>query len=287
MLENFNNLTTLSIVDYLPALFVDNFLCERTNFHLNEFKLRFDPANPDYLRQTIYHPHIASFLRKQPQLKKLSFGGMLLTGDIIDSTLRIPGLNEFIMDNCSCDALTDELIQNQSIKKLCFKYSISKALTGMILIIRSCHNNPELCLYDDDVQNEISTAIANSKIEKIVFNSGRIFPMNYPTVTTIEFGTNFGHLCLNDIIEVIEENQQVKSLKLPEMIKYHPRYHFLMKKLKLEDFELHNIYFTAIVEKPSTVEKYLDYLLFVPAILLFMYFFWSFVIFTTSDQNID
>lgn len=117
MLEKFTKLKQLTVHNYLPALFEDNFLCEGTIFNLNELNLTLFGDNHIIQRRPTYYGHIVSFIFKQ-ELKKLTLKGMQLTEDIIGSVLAMDSLKSLTIRNCSFASLPLEIVTNYSVQKL-------------------------------------------------------------------------------------------------------------------------------------------------------------------------
>jgi len=290
MLEKFTKLKQLTVRNYLPTLFEDNFLCEGTSFNLNELNLILSGYNHIIQRRPTYYGHIVSFLMKQ-KLEKLTLEGILLTEDIISSVLAMFSLKSLTIEFCSFASLPLEIATNYSVQKLCIHYINNVddgIIQGLIFILSSCLNARELILFGIVITNKLSTAIAEKmkNLQKLKIDYCEIPTPSvaYPSINSIEIHTSGYGTFFNDIIELVRANPQVKCLKLPSRFEFHPMYHFLMNELNLDELYLYDEeYKRPFQSPPTTLMKNLDNLMFVPFVLFFMYMFHLFVLFTSSD----
>lgn len=167
-----------------------------------------------------------------------------------------------------------------------FNDNDDEKIQGLIFLLSSCLNVRELILDNIVITNKVSTAIAEKmkNLRRLKINRCKIpTPIAYPSVTSIEIHASGYETFFNDIIEVVRANPQVKCLKMLAQVKFHPTYHFVMKELHLDELYLYDGYKGPFEEPPTTLMKNLDNLMFVPFMLLFMYMFYLFVLFTSSD----
>jgi len=240
MLTNFTKLKKLTLVDFPHSLFKDNFMCE-TTFQLIEVNI-----SSHFTRHTADHHNILNFLKKH-ELRNLSLSRILLTEDMVEALLSFSLLKSLTVSECSFGSFPQECPTNYSLEKLCMKNRSHKAIDGIAFILSRCSNVRELFLTEIDVTTKISNAISRMRmLQKIEFDACEILvPKVYPSVLSIEFYTSGDEfatstMSLNDIVQLIRENKQLKHLKLPAQIESYPEYQFAMQDMDVEVLEWHN-----------------------------------------------
>jgi hypothetical protein len=190
---------------------------------------------------------------------------------------------------CPFASLPQEIVTNNSVEMLGIKYRHDDAADGIIFMLSNCLNVRKLCIESLPLTINISTAIAEMSNLQILQTYYCDIPppyLAYPSVTSIEMHSFGSKYFFNDVIEVVRANPHIKCLRLPARVKFHPKYHCVMNELNLDELYWHSQEdIQRTLQLSTTLTKNLDNIVFVPFVVLFMYLFYLFVQFTSSDPH--